>query len=96
MSKFREVLNKTTIEEVNIIKKIAKRVLVDFSAFESDNPIPIEMDIIAVHGAIHKLNLEKLLKLPDIEFAHDIAGIIHHLDRDELVLKHHFLPYSAI
>jgi len=96
MSKFREILKKMTVGELDIIKEISDRVASEYKNLEIDDYREIEMDIITVHSGVIKLDLKKLLNFSDIKFAHDIAGIIRHLDRDKIALKHGFLPYCKL
>lgn len=50
------------------------------------------MDLIAVHRNIQPLRLEALAEADFFHFAHDIAGIRRHLNRETWELEHCFLP----
>lgn len=53
------------------------------------------MDITAVHANGNPLRLQDLLKFPEFDFIHDIAGIASHLNRKTGKLEHCFLPRSS-
>lgn len=64
-------------------------------AFNSNKDLDtqsLEMDLCAVHISNCKLDLEKLLTAPQFDFAHDIYGIIGHMNRKTLKLENCFLP----
>lgn len=54
--------------------------------------LSLNMDLTACHANGHPLNLEKLLKAPDFDFAHDVFGIVRHIDRDTGKLTRCFSP----
>ena len=55
-------------------------------------PIDMIMDLSAVHLHGGGLKLAELLKAPEVDFAHDIAGIVRHLDRKSGKLLDCFSP----
>ena len=57
--------------------------------------IDLLMDITAAHASGCPLELEKLCYAPQFDFAHDVIGIINHLDRETGELKDLFLPCYA-
>lgn len=52
----------------------------------------VEMDITATHLNGCPLRLQKFLDADDFNFAHDLVGIINHVDRSTGQLTRHFLP----
>lgn len=82
---------KTTHRTNWTIEKIARRALKMFRGAKMQD---VSMDITATHLNGTPLNLEKLLNFDDFNFAHDIQGIMRHIDRDTGRLKDHFLPRS--
>lgn len=54
-----------------------------------------QMDVTACHCNGTKLDLEKLLKFPDFDFLHDMAGIRNCIDRETGKLTNCFLPRCA-
>ena len=80
-------------EDVRTIQKIAYRaggMLVKLG--ESFSTMDLQMDITAAHCNGNPLDLDKLLAFDDFNFAHDVFGIIDHIDRTTGKLKHCFLP----
>lgn len=53
------------------------------------------MDLSATHATI-PLDLDKLLHMDDFNFAHDVYGIIQHLNRRTGLLQHGFLPRCTL
>lgn len=53
------------------------------------------MDIEGCHCNGCRLDLDVLLSMDDANFAHDVFGIIHHIDRGTGALKDCFSPRSA-
>lgn len=83
----------TTIEEDQIIHKIAKRGLELYKGLGVKRDLmDIEMDITAVHLNDCELQLQKLLDADDFNFAHDVMGIRRHIDRATGKLQNCFLP----
>jgi len=81
-----EKLNK---DDMELITKISDRAI---KLFPQLNKLNLHMDISATHVSGCELDLDKLLDFDDFNFAHDVAGIVGHLDRKTGQLKDCFLP----
>lgn len=94
---FTKILKIVSIEDQQLITKIAKRAIKYYKLhFKKKIDLhELEMDLIAVHGHCCKLNLNKLLEFDDFNFAHDINGIKNSIDRRTIELKNCFLPLCA-
>lgn len=57
--------------------------------------LSLSMDIAATNATC-PLDGKKLLAFPDLDFAHDIVGIHHHLDRTTGELLNCFVPRCAL
>lgn len=80
------------VQEARLIDEIVERAKkLDFGG----DLLSLSMDICACHLNGCPLDLEKLLKADDFNFAHDIVGIFKHMDRKTGQLKDCFLPRSA-
>lgn len=55
----------------------------------------LAMDLTATHNHVCRLRLDDLLAAPDLDFAHDVSGIMCYLDRENLNMKHCFEPRFA-
>ena len=84
---------KTTKQDRELIHQIALR---------ADRLLPVPqpmtetiMDITAIHANGAELDLGKLLKAPEFDFIHDIAGIINHINRRNGKLTNCFVPRCA-
>jgi len=85
----------TTKEEAAIIYEIIMRVTKSGQLKRFD-PLNLMMDITATHCNGNKLDLQNLLEAPDLDFFHDIFGIIKNLNRSTGKLDNFFSPrYSA-
>lgn len=71
-------------------KHIAQRAGVPFDTMSTI------MDLEACHSNGCRLNLYKLRDADDFNLAHDVFGIIIHLDRNTGKLKDFFLPRFAV
>lgn len=80
------------------IKKIAQRYVEMCREHDIDEPMrtDVEMTVSAVfaQGQVD-LDLDRLLAFPDFDFAHDIAGMLAHIDRETGRLTRCFLPRAA-
>lgn len=86
----KEISFNTTKEEDNTISLIVKRaVKLDFIEVDT---LSLQMDLSATHCNGTPLDLEKLLAIDDFNFAHDIYGIMDHIDRTNGQLTRGFLP----
>lgn len=81
--------NLATKHDVETIEKIAKRALDELGV---DDRISLSMDLTAAHISGTPLDLEKLLAFDKFNFAHDIYGIMGHIDRTDGKLVRGFLP----
>ena len=82
--------DKLNKEDITIIDRICKRAVNLFPQYELDFT-EIQMDIAAAHVA-EPLDLEKFMEFDDFNFAHDIFGIIDHIDRETGKMQNCFLP----
>lgn len=82
----------TTREECETIFAIVKRAL---PYGIGRDRLTLAMDIEACHGGVCPLRLGDLLKADDINFWHDVSGIVDHLDRHTGHLKDCFVPRFA-
>ncbi|MDL2289772.1 hypothetical protein LJB95_00010 [Paludibacteraceae bacterium OttesenSCG-928-F17] len=74
--------------DMNLVDKISRRAVEQLGA----NKMDTMMDITAAHLNDCELDLEKLLKFDDFNFAHDIHGIRGHIDTNTGKLTRGFLP----
>ncbi len=88
MSKINWNINK---EDGELVEKIVNRAITLFPE-EVDERVSMMMDLTACHLNGTKLDLEKLLKTDDANFAHDVFGIIGHISREDGQIKRGFLP----
>jgi hypothetical protein len=58
-------------------------------------PLTMIMDLEACHSNGCPLDFERWLKADDFNFAHDVAGIARHMDRETGQLTDCFLPRFA-
>ena len=85
-----------TKEETLAIHKIAKR----YAHMMANHGhvidlMTVDMDLTAAHLTGCKLDLTKLAAFDDANFAHDVAGIQHHINRETGELADCFLPRCA-
>lgn len=85
---------KTTLEEAEIIQKIATRIFTSPNPPYADKMAAI-IDISAAHALAAKLDLAALLAADDRNFWHDIFGIATHFDRNTGTFKPLFRPRYA-
>ena len=83
----------TTREEARLIMGIAKRTAAH--AAHGFDLLACEMDITACHANGCPLDLARLLAAEDFNFAHDVYGIMAHIDRSTGKLRDCFLPRFA-
>ena len=87
---------KVTEKERELINKIVARVIpMGVRAKVERHHADWFMDIAACHLNGTPLDLEKLLAADDANFAHDVFGIRHHIDRSTGRIMDFFLPRSA-
>ena len=80
-----------TKKDCALIEKAAKRAVKLLNCVQV-NRLGIEMDLTATHVNGCELDLEKLLTFDDYNFAHDVVGIVKHIDRNTGELLNCFLP----
>lgn len=80
--------DKLNNEDVQTIARITKRARNTLSIVD---PMSLDMDISAAHIA-DPLDLDKLESFDDRNFAHDIYGIMRHIDRNTGKMNRCFLP----
>lgn len=79
-----------------LIRKIVDRAFTNYPTLRKSARMDLEMDLIACHMIGCKLDLQRLLDAPRLlDFAHDVFGIHHHIDRDTGRLTGMFLPRYA-
>ena len=78
----------TTVEEHRLISNILKRAT---AAFPGIDRLSLAMDLEACHSQC-ALDFAGLLAAKDCDFAHDIFGIVRHLDREDGALRDCFVP----
>jgi len=72
----------------NLILLIANRAIKEKLTGDT---VSLSMDLSAV-SAKYNINLKKLLKFDDFNFAHDIYGIMDNLNRETGELENYFSP----
>lgn len=88
-------LDSTTMLDayLKLVAEKAKRV---YGFDKGLDVLSIRMDLLAVHNNCCPLDFVKLLKGRDEDFAHDIAGIGRHLNRETGKLEDCFIPRCAM
>jgi len=86
--------SKASIEDYELAKKIVKRAI-NIRGFGPVDGTSLQMDIVATHISGCKLKLQELLDAALFDFAHDICGIMHHIDRTTGKLQNCFVPRYA-
>lgn len=82
---------KTT--DLILVGKIADRAVELYAGFGIKiERLTVLLDVLTVHDKVQRLRLDSLLATDDANFAHDISGINHHLDRDRYALTQGFRP----
>lgn len=82
----------TSAKDVNLIAEIASRAVKRDKALDK---VELMMDITATHNNGTPLDLKQLLNFDKFNFAHDIYGIIGHINRNTGKLERCFLPRCA-
>lgn len=87
---------KASPAEVNIIVAIADRAV----KLAADSGVTLDklstiMDVTACHLNGCPLRLPDMLNGPDFDLAHDVVGIVNHIDRKTGKLDGRFLPRYA-
>ena len=81
-------------DERKAIYEIGDRIWTEIPGANKTDLISWIMDIIAVHAKT-PLDLDRLLRADAFNFAHDVLGINHHLNRETCELDGRFLPRFA-
>lgn len=82
----------TTGDEAKLIGKIAVRAAKLGMLTGWYDRQTLIMDMTAAHSNGCPIDFERLLSADDFNFAHDVAGIANHIDRETGKLAGHFLP----
>lgn len=88
-----------SLYELSVMKKIAERMVAMHREITGGDGLMVHeviMDLDAVHSNHVQLNLHELLHAAPSDFAHDVAGIRHHLDRKTGRLTGCFMPRYAM
>lgn len=90
-----KILNFTpnTRHEATLIQVIAKRAT---GLLPNVSIMQVAMDVSAVHLNGCPLRLEELAEAENFHFAHDVVGILRHLDRETGQLRDCFVPRYAV
>ena len=88
----REITFKVSPKELALVKRIVKRAKKLSKHKKHFDVLESEMDIIAVHKYVIKLDLRRLLEADDATFYHDFFGIKRFLNREIIYLENFFLP----
>jgi hypothetical protein len=82
--------------ELQIITKIMLRAasMLNLELLGSDR-LSLSMDLTACHANECPLDLDGLLLANDLDFTHDVCGIMRHIDRKTGTLTNCFLPRYA-
>lgn len=82
-------------EESEYIRKIALRAM-KLPWGNAPNLIQLLMDITGTHCNGFPLDLARLLAADDFNFAHDVGGIVRHVNRETGQLMDQFTPRYAL
>lgn len=84
-----------TREDSETVRRIVERAAGRFERFGVKlDRLSLHMDLSAVH-AERPLNLDAMLAGSDLDFSHDICGIMKHMDRKTGSLRDCFVPRFA-
>lgn len=86
------------IKETDLIRAIAARFMntaQDIGVTLKYDQLDVQLSITATHLNGCPLNLQELLNADDLDFAHDVGGIMTHCDHLSGRLKDHFIPRFA-
>ena len=92
LGKLKLEIMKVTKEQLNLIEKIAEKVISKNPGFDK---LDIEMDLTYCIEGGCSLRLEDMLKADDFNLLHDICGINGHLDHFTYKLTNGFWPRFA-
>lgn len=81
-----------TFDAIEATLPVFKRALKLYQELDVDcDSLSLHMDLALCHQTT-LLDLERLLEARDADFAHDVGGIVRHLDRETGHLKDCFVP----
>ena len=80
--------------EMGLIDRIVDRVMEENPKASLDR-VNTQMDLVAAHLNCVPLDLKKMLKASPFDLAHDVFGIVRHIDRETGQLGGCFLPRCA-
>jgi hypothetical protein len=80
--------------DATLIRKIADRAWTEILALRAGGytRLDVTMDFQATHANGNPLDLARLLEFPPFDFAHDVIGIVNHLNRETGKLERCFSP----
>jgi len=81
----------TTKQDTKLLAEIVKRAM-KLKPLKKQRRLDVMMDIQAAHCNGCKLDLVKFLGFDEFNFAHDVVGILNHIDRTTGKLTQCFLP----
>lgn len=84
---------KVTTEDAELIRKIVARARKEDADLDV---MSLTMDVTACHASGNPLRLAELLAADDFNFAHDVFGIMRHMDRESGQLVDCFLPRYSV
>lgn len=91
-----ELSFKVSHEDNDLIEKIADRAVnLAEQCGEHMTVFDVMMDVTAAHVNDHAIDLADLLAADNADFAHDVFGIRHHIDRSTGKLGDCFVPRYA-
>src|SRR4051812_18841212 len=85
---------KVTRDEMVVIMRIVARAFEQIPTLKKYGKLSLLMDLEACQADV-PLGLEQLLLASPFDFAHDVVGIINHMDRQTKKLSGCFLPRYA-
>ena len=77
-----------TEEEARLVGEIASRA----NKMQKLDCLSLQMDLIATHANGNPMDFQKLLDADDFNFAHDVWGIMGHINRKTGKLMGFFIP----
>jgi len=81
-----------TKKEMNLITAITMRAFDQEWIASQTDYLSLNMDITAIHCNGNELDLERFLAADELNFFHDITGIMRHINRRTGKLKNYFMP----
>jgi len=88
----KQISFKSTKEEAELVQKIVERA----QSLDKDlDALSLTMDLLATHATDTPLDFTRMLEADNFNFAHDVYGIMRHLNRRTGKLENCFLPRCA-